>query len=116
MKKFDRPPLVSDEMFIKTKTIASYLRIQRAAIKQKEFIAVGKGVLSALLPENKAKTNSSIALSRQWTRDFFKLLEQLKWKETDAKKMKNLALYDDFAFLQKTKIAQIVLEHNNYKK
>ena len=64
-------------------------------------IAVVNGVLSALCPENKAKINSSITLSIQWTRSTLKLLECVTRREITETKKINLALYRELDFFRK---------------
>ena len=82
-------------------SIISYFRIQRAAITRKVVIAVVNGVLSALCLESKAKINSSITLSTQWTRSILKLLECVKRRETTETKKISLALYKELDFFRK---------------
>ena len=48
--------------------------------------------------------------------NIFKSPDRVKWRGTTAKKEMNPAFYEELTFLRKRRTAQIVLEHNIYKK
>ena len=110
-----RPSKISDELITKVKCILHNPGVSSGAVTRKTVIAIVNGVLKTKCPEMLEENGGSITLTTKWTRGVLEYLDWVKKRYTTAKREMNPALYEEWTFSWKRKIANAIFENKIQK-